>query len=164
MEDKQKEGCRVQFDEAFRRLDNIEKYNTDTQNERVSNEKMMVRFEMMFDNQNETNRELFTRQDETTKSILKQFDDYRQENIAIGKERDLAVKELSDNILKISNGMAHINAQMEKNDKKIETIDKKLESIDDKSKIDFLVMFKSSLIVVLSGCIGAAISYVIKLG
>lgn len=161
MEEQQKGVCLAKFTELEKRVEKIEIHDSEKQDEKLNMiDKMMVRFEMMFESQNETNKQIFERQEQTTNSILEKFAEYREENKKTGQERDGLIKELSDNMLKISDGMTQMNQKMEKNDKKMETIDKKIESIDEKSKIDFMVIFKNALISFLLTGFGAGIAYI----
>ena len=141
-ENVQRESCTVQFKEIFRRLDTVERYNVEKQDEKIDKfSQAMIRYEVLFDKQNET-----------IKSIMEQFDTYRKENIQTGKERDSVMRDMVESLNRVYD-------QLQSHDGKINNMVDKINSIDDKSKVDFLTIAKSAFILVVTGGFASFITY-----
>ena len=141
----QREACGLQFKEIFRRLDAVEKSDKDLQEGKIDKfTEAIIRYEM-----------LFTKQDETMKNIMDKFDEYRKENIEVGKQRDLVVKELSDNVMKTTQELVKINDQQKAFSDKIEKISDDVKTANEKYKIDFQTIWKNVLTTLITtGTIG----------
>ena len=146
-ENVQRESCTVQFKEIFRRLDTVERYNVEKQDEKIDKfSQAMTRYEVLFDKQNET-----------IKSIMDKFDEYRRENIQTGRERDSVMRDMVESLNRV-------NDQLQSHDGKINDMVDKINSIDEKSKVDFLTITKSAFIMVATGGIGSLITYMFLMG
>ena len=98
---------------------------------------------------------LFTKQDDTMKSIMDKFDEYRKENIEVGKQRDEVVKELSVNVMKTTEQLVTINDQQKALTEKIEKISEDVKTANEKYKIDFQSIWKNVLTTLITtGTIG----------
>lgn len=147
-----KESCEIRFEEVYRRLDAVEKYNTEKQDEKINSiDKMVVKFEMLFAQQNETNKTM----NETNKIILERFEEDRKENIKVGKERDAIIKELSQNVMKTTEELVKINTQQEK-------LSKEIEIISERGKLDLPMIAKNIIITGLTGSTVAFIVFLIR--
>ena len=72
----QRESYGLQFKEVFRRLDAIEKFDRDLLDGKLDTfTQAITKFEV-----------LFSKQDDTIKGIMDKFDEYRKENIEVGKQ------------------------------------------------------------------------------
>ena len=148
----ERESCEIKFNEVYRRLDAVEKYNTEKQDEKINTiDKMMVKFEMLFAQQNETNKTM----NETNKVILERFEEDRKENIKVGKERDAIIKELSQNVMKTTEELVNISDQQKKLSKEIETI-------SEKGKLDMPMIVKNIIITALTGSSVAFIYFIVR--
>ena len=146
-ENVQRESCTVQFKEIFRRLDTVERYNVEKQDEKIDKfSQAMIRYEVLFDKQNET-----------IKSIMDKFDEYRRENIQTGRERDSVMRDMVESLNRV-------NDQLQSHDGKINDMVDKINSIDEKSKIDFLTIAKSAFILVVTGGAASLITYMFLMG
>ena len=141
----QREACGLQFNEIFRRLDAVEKSDKELQEGKIDKfTEAIVRYEM-----------LFTKQDDTMKSIMDKFDEYRKENIEVGKQRDEVVKELSANVMKTTEELVKINDQQKALSEKIEKISDDVKTANEKYKIDFIAIGKTVLTTLITtGTIG----------
>lgn len=141
----QRESCGLQFKEVFRRLDAIEKNEKDLQDGKLDTfTQAITKFEI-----------LFSKQDETIKGIMDKFDEYRRENVEVGKQRDLVVKELSDNVMKTTEQLVTINNQQKALSDKIEKISDDVKTANEKYKIDFQSIWKNVLTTLITtGTIG----------
>lgn len=141
----QREACGLQFKEIFRRLDTVEKSDKELQEGKIDKfTEAIIRYEM-----------LFTKQDETIKGIMDKFDEYRRENVEVGKQRDLVVKELSDNVMKTTQELVKINDQQKAFSDKIEKISEDVKCANEKYKIDFQSIWKNVLTTLITtGTIG----------
>ena len=141
----QREACGLQFKEIFRRLDAVEKSDKDLQEGKIDKfTEAIIRYEM-----------LFTKQDETMKNIMDKFDEYRKENIEVGKQRDEVVKELSANVMKTTQELVKINDQQKAFSDKIEKISDDVKTANEKYKIDFQTIWKNVLTTLITtGTIG----------
>ena len=141
----QRDGCSHQFNEVFRRLDAVEKYDKDLQDGKLDTfTQAIVKFEV-----------LFSKQDDTIKGIMDKFDEYRRENVEVGKQRDLVVKELSDNVMKTTQELVKINDQQKAFSDKIEKISDDVKTANEKYKIDFQSIWKNVLTTLITtGTIG----------
>ena len=141
----QRDGCSHQFNEVFRRLDAVEKFDKDLQEGKIDKfTQAITKFEV-----------LFSKQDETIKGIMDKFDEYRRENIEVGKQRDLVVKELSDNVMKTTEQLVTINNQQKALSDKIEKISDDVKTANEKYKIDFQSIWKNVLTTLITtGTIG----------
>lgn len=141
----QREACGLQFKEIFRRLDTVEKSDKELQEGKIDKfTEAIIRYEM-----------LFTKQDETIKGIMDKFDEYRRENVEVGKQRDLVVKELSDNVMKTTQELVKINDQQKAFSDKIEKISEDVKTANEKYKIDFQSIWKNVLTTLITtGTIG----------
>ena len=141
----QRDVCSHQFNEVFRRLDAVEKYDKDLQDGKLDTfTQAITKFEI-----------LFSKQDETVKGIMDKFDEYRRENIEVGKQRDLVVKELSDNVMKTTEQLVTINNQQKVLSDKIEKISDDVKTANEKYKIDFQSIWKNVLTTLITtGTIG----------
>ena len=141
----QRDGCSHQFNEVFRRLDAVEKFDRDLLDGKIDTfTQAITKFEI-----------LFSKQDETIKGIMDKFDEYRRENIEVGKQRDLVVKELSDNVMKTTEQLVTINNQQKALSDKIEKISDDVKTANEKYKIDFQTIWKNVLTTLITtGTIG----------
>ena len=141
----QRDGCSHQFNEVFRRLDAVEKFDRDLLDGKLGTfTQAITKFEV-----------LFSKQDETVKGIMEKFDEYRKENIEVGKQRDLVVKELSDNVMKTTEQLVTINNQQNALSDKIEKISEDVKTTNEKFKIDFIAIGKTVLTTLITtGTIG----------
>ena len=141
----QRDGCSHQFNEVFRRLDAVEKFDRDLLGGKLDTfTQAITKFEV-----------LFSKQDETIKGIMDKFDEYRRENIEVGKQRDLVVKELSDNVMKTTEQLVAINNQQNALSDKIEKISEDVKTANEKYKIDFQTIWKNVLTTLITtGAIG----------
>lgn len=141
----QRDGCSHQFNEVFRRLDAVEKFDRDLLDGKLDTfTQAITKFEI-----------LFSKQDETVKGIMDKFDEYRKENIEVGKQRDLVVKELSDNVMKTTEQLVTINNQQNTLSDKIEKISEDVKTANEKYKIDFQSIWKNVLTTLITtGTIG----------
>lgn len=141
----QRDGCSHQFNEVFRRLDAVEKFDRDLLDGKLDTfTQAITKFEV-----------LFSKQDETIKGIMDKFDEYRKENIEVGKQRDLVVKELSDNVMKTTEQLVTINNQQNALSDKIEKISEDVKTANEKFKIDFIAIGKTVLTTLITtGTIG----------
>ena len=141
----QRDGCSHQFNEVFRRLDAVEKFDRDLLDGKLDTfTQAITKFEI-----------LFSKQDETIKGIMDKFDEYRRENIEVGKQRDLVVKELSDNVMKITEQLVTINNQQKTLSDKTEKISEDVKTANEKYKIDFQAIWKNVLTTLITtGTIG----------
>ena len=141
----QRDGCSQQFNEVFRRLDAVEKFDRDLRDGKLDTfTQAITKFEI-----------LFSKQDETIKGIMDKFDEYRKENIEVGKQRDLVVKELSDNVMKTTEQLVTINTQQNALSDKIEKISEDVKTANEKFKIDFIAIGKTVLTTLITtGTIG----------
>lgn len=120
----QRESCGLQFKEVFRRLDALEKFDRDLLDSKLDAfTQAITKFEI-----------LFSKQDETIKGIMDKFDEYRRENVEVGKQRDLVVKELSDNVMKTTQETVKINDQQKAFSDKIEKISEDVKTANEKYK------------------------------
>lgn len=146
-ENVQRESCTVQFKEIFRRLDTVERYNVEKQDGKIDKfSQAMIRYEVLFDKQNET-----------IKSIMDKFDEYRRENIQTGRERDSVMRDMVESLNRV-------NDQLQSHDGKINDMVDKINSIDEKSKIDFLTIAKSAFVLVVTGGAASLITYMFLMG
>ena len=141
----QREACGLQFKEVFRRLDAVEKSDKELQEGKLDTfTQAITKFEI-----------LFSKQDETIKGIMDKFDEYRRENVEVGKQRDLVVKELSDNVMKTTQELVKINDQQKAFSDKIEKISEDVKTVNEKYKIDFQSIWKNVLTTLITtGTIG----------
>jgi len=141
----QREACGLQFKEIFRRLDAVEKSDKELQEGKIDKfTEAIIRYEM-----------LFNKQDETMKNIMDKFDEYRKENIEVGKQRDEVVKELSANVMKTTEELVKINDQQKALSEKIEKISDDVKTANEKYKIDFQSIWKNVLTTLITtGTIG----------
>ena len=141
----QREACGLQFNEVFRRLDTMEKHEKELQEGKIDKfTEAIIRYEM-----------LFTKQDDTMKSIMDKFDEYRKENIEVGKQRDEVVKELSANVMKTTEELVKINDQQKALSEKIEKISDDVKTANEKYKIDFQAIWKNIITTLITtGAIG----------
>ena len=141
----QRDGCSHQFNEVYRRLNAVEKFDKDLQEGKIDKfTEAIIRYEM-----------LFTKQDETMKNIMDKFDEYRKENIEVGKQRDEIVKELSANVMKTTEELVKINDQQKAFSDKIEKISDDVKTANEKYKIDFQSIWKNVLTTLITtGTIG----------
>ena len=141
----QRDGCSHQFNEVFRRLDAVEKFDKDLQEGKIDKfTQAITKFEV-----------LFSKQDETIKGIMDKFDEYRRENIEVGKQRDLVVKDLSDNVMKITEQLVTINNQQKTLSDKTEKISEDVKTANEKYKIDFQAIWKNVITTLITtGTIG----------
>ena len=141
----QRESCGLQFKELFRRLDAAEKFDRDLLDGKLDTfTQAITKFEV-----------LFTKQDDTIKGIMDKFDEYRRENVEVGKQRDLVVKELSDNVMKTTQELVKINDQQNALSDKIEKISDDVKTANEKYKIDFQSIWKNVITTLITtGTIG----------
>lgn len=141
----QRDGCSHQFNEVFRRLNAVEKFDRDLLDGKLDTfTQAITKFEI-----------LFSKQDETIKGIMDKFDEYRRENVEVGKQRDLVVKELSDNVMKTTQELVKINDQQKAFSDKIEKISEDVKTANEKYKIDFQSIWKNVLTTLITtGTIG----------
>ena len=141
----QRDGCSHQFNEVFRRLNAVEKFDRELLDGKLDTfTQAITKFEI-----------LFSKQDETVKGIMDKFDEYRKDNIEVGKQRDLVVKELSDNVMKTTEQLVTINNQQNALSGKIEKISEDVKTANEKYKIDFQAIWKNVLTtLVTTGTIG----------
>ena len=141
----QRDGCSHQFNEVFRRLNAVEKFDRELLDGKLDTfTQAITKFEV-----------LFSKQDETIKGIMDKFDEYRKDNIEVGKQRDLVVKELSDNVMKTTEQLVTINNQQNALSGKIEKISEDVKTANEKYKIDFQAIWKNVLTtLVTTGTIG----------
>ena len=86
---------------------------------------------------------------------MDKFDEYRKENIEVGKQRDLIVKELSDNVMKTTQELVKINDQQKAFSDKIEKISEDVKTANEKYKIDFQSIWNNVLTTLITtGTIG----------
>ena len=141
----QRESCGHQFNEVYRRLNAVEKFDRDLLDGKIDTfTQAITKFEI-----------LFSKQDETIKGIMDKFDEYRRENIEVGKQRDLVVKELSDNVMKTTEQLVTINNQQKTLSDKTEKISEDVKTANEKYKIDFQAIWKNVLTTLITtGTIG----------
>ena len=141
MPEDQREGCEIKFNEVYRRLDAVEKYNTEKQDEKINTiDKMMLKFEMLFAQQNETN-----------KTMLERFEEDRKENIKVGKERDAIIKELSQNVMKTTEELVNISDQQRRLSEKIELVSEEVKTSNEKGKLDLPALAKNIITLAITG-------------
>ena len=141
----QREACGLQFKEIFRRLGAVEKSDKDLQEGKIDKfTEAIIRYEM-----------LFSKQEDTIKGIMDKFDEYRKENIEVGKQRDEVVKELSANVMKTTEELVKINDQQKALSEKIEKISDDVKTANEKYKIDFQTIWKNIITTLITtGAIG----------
>ena len=147
----QRDGCSHQFNEVYRRLNVVEKFDRDLLDGKLDTfTQAITKFEV-----------LFSKQDETVKGIMEKFDEYRKENIEVGKQRDLVVKELSDNVMKTTEQLVTINNQQNALSDKIEKISEDVKTANEKYKIDFQSIWKNVLTTLITTSTIGFISFLI---
>ena len=141
----QRDGCSHQFNEVFRRLNAVEKFDRELLDGKLDTfTQAITKFEV-----------LLSKQDETIKGIMDKFDEYRKDNIEVGKQRDLVVKELSYNVMKTTQQLVTINNQQNALSGKIEKISEDVKTANEKYKIDFQAIWKNVLTTLITtGTIG----------
>ena len=147
----QREACGIQFKEIFRRLDAVEKSDKELQEGKIDKfTEAIIRYEM-----------LFSKQEDTIKGIMDKFDEYRRENVEVGKQRDEVIRELSANVMKTTEGLVKINDQQKALAEKIEKVSDDIKAVNEKTKIDYQVVGKNIFITLFTGSTVSFISFLI---
>ena len=96
----------------------------------------MVRFEMLFTRQDDTNTMIFKTHSETTKLMFDKFEEYKKENVSFGRERDKIMQDLVENMARTTEELIKIHKKQDDFSVEIAKVSEEVKVSNAKNKID----------------------------
>ena len=150
--------CNMLFTVLSERLEKIEQHDKHEQDKEIHEiGKSLVKFELLFQSQNDT-----------INKIMEEFTENRRENVKLHKEKDKVIQDLSKNITEISHSLEFVSKSqkdiiesihnLSKSTKtSIEDQNKKIDEINRRDTISVVDTIKKALGIILTSMIGSGI-------